>query len=233
MAWFGKKNVPQVTRSELERYGRQKISSADSADWEFAGDLELRSYYWAKDNSTGFLHAIAETAAGGGWAALGAARLQIEAIGFQEGNQEFDTIMRHALNFLRSRGIPKLYLTGYENGWWADNSNGEPWLIGRPAPDLAAAPITPLANDEMRHIADMGPQGNDNKIFVTKSSDGYKAVIRGRNSDEDPTITQFDWLTAQTLHQLYVRIGDAFATPKPWMIGELVPYIPLPEPDFT
>jgi hypothetical protein len=37
-----------------------------------------------------------------------------------------------------------------------------------------------------------------------------------------------DW--ASSLHELYIRIGDAFQTPCYWAGPELEPYFPLPPP---
>ena len=145
MAWFSKRSVaPRISRPEIERYGRHKFQSMDSADWSFAGDLEMRAYHWGQDDRAGFMAGMVQASEGGEWAAFGAGRLQIEGLGFRQGDPQFDTVMRYSMNFLRSRGIPRIHLTGYENSWWVDNSGGDPWLVGRPTPEADAAPITPL-----------------------------------------------------------------------------------------
>jgi hypothetical protein len=236
MAWFSKKPAaPEISRQEIDRYGRHKIKVIDSADWSFAADLEMRAYQWGQADSAGFMAGMVLASEGGEWAAFGAGRLQIEALGFQRSDPQFDTVMHHSINFLRSRGVPRIHLTGYENSWWVDNSGGEPWLVGRPMPEPDAAPITPLDDGELRRIAYMGPEGNDNNILITRADAGYKAIIEGKNSDEDPRLMRNEWMgmAAPTLYELFVRLGDALITPKPWMHHELVPYIPLPAPDFS
>ncbi|MFD0327289.1 hypothetical protein ACFQZC_01390 [Streptacidiphilus monticola] len=233
MPWFSRRTAPpQITRDDLDRFGRHAFDTRNAGDAEttWAVNLTMRAYQWGQADRAAFMAAMVDAATHGQWAALGAERMVIEALGFLQDDPSFDTVMEHSLRFLRSRGIPKLHITGYEAQWWAAHAGNEPWLVGRPAPSLQAAPITPLRDGELRRVANMGPDGNDNDILVTRADDGFKAVIEGRYSDDDPRLTRRDWHFAPTLHALYVRLGDSLGTPPPWLHPELAPTSRWPRP---
>lgn len=107
--------------SDLEAFGRYSFSPMDAAP-QLADSVQLleSTYYQAASaDPASFCQAlrpIAETY--GGWTSLGACRLIVSLLGGDVRNGDFDAIMRTTLNFLRSRGIPRVHITGYENAWW-------------------------------------------------------------------------------------------------------------------
>jgi hypothetical protein len=69
-----------------------------------------------------------------------------------------------------------MHTTGYENQWWVAHGDGQPWLVGRPIPNASAAPIRQLDQGEVRRVAKMGPEGNNNDILVTATEGGFKSM---------------------------------------------------------
>jgi hypothetical protein len=224
------------TAGELEAFGRYSLMPLEASPdvVRQASAVEVDYYQHAIADPTKFvreLRQMAETYRE--WVALGASRLVVSLLGADHRTPDSDAIMGCGVDCLRARGIPKAFVTGYESSWWFENGAGQPWLVGRPAPQGMGTAIAPLRPGEVRRIAHMGPKGNNNNILVTASEVGFAALIEGPYSEEDPRVARQEWYSAPTLHELYIRVGDALATPPPWCAAEFEPYIPLPAPDFS
>ncbi|MET8198568.1 hypothetical protein [Micromonospora taraxaci] len=166
-----------------------------------------------------------------GWAVYGAAHAIIELLGGDFRHPAAGELMHRSLQFLRSRGVPELHLTGYEREFWArHHGRTEPWLVGRPRPTLQEAPITEPKVGEQRLLMRISPEPDSNLVLLSHGGDGYLAVIDARYSDDNPARSRRDWKTARRLDDLYWDIGTVSQIPTFWCDSELEPYFPLPPP---
>jgi hypothetical protein len=230
MPMFGRaarRRLPAETLTQLEQLGRSQYDpgSCDSP-WQFVSSM----YQLAQDDREGFLADLAALVVPvGGWPAYGGLRLLWEIFSADLSQPDFDAIALTGLQFLRSHGVPSSRVSPYELAIWhrlqGDNT---PWLIGRPPP---ADRLTPLKWGDVRKVAQVFPGPSSNLILVRQDApERYVAVIDGQWSEEDPRRVQNEWYSAETLHELYLRIGDAFQVPCYWADPELEPYFPLPPP---
>jgi hypothetical protein len=221
------RRLPADILTSLERFGR---FSYDPQNNQLPGSLEADMYMIAQDDRDGFLAAlIAVTAPAGGWVSYGAMKLVMSILGGDLDQSDYNTIVLAGLQFLRSHGVPTSRLSMNEMTLWHRmQGDHELWLVGRAAPPDT---LTQLRPGEMRRVAQVFPGPQSNVIYVRQAGpDSYAAVIDGEWSEEDPRRVQNDWHTARSLHELYLRIGDAFQVPCYWVAPELEPYIPLPSP---
>lgn len=228
-----------LTAGDLEEFGRYSIrkANASQAAVDRAMQLLVDTYPYAAEDPARFcadLRRLAEPP--GGWASYGATHLIHEMLGGSEvHNSDYDALMQVSMAFLRSRWIPRMYVNGREEAWWSVHREpNEDWLVGRPAPSRESAIITPLAPDEVRRVAHMGPSANSNDILVKATDDNrFESLIEGPYSEEDPRLSRYSWHSADTLYDLYLRVSEALGSLPPWCDPELEEFIPLPLPDFT
>lgn len=228
MPLFGRsarRRLPADALAQLEQLGRSQYNpeSCDSP-WQFVGAM----YQLAEDNRNEFLAELAALiASAGGWPAYGALRLLWEVFSVDLNQPDFDSIALAGLQFLRSNGVPASRVSQYELGIW-HRLKGEdtPWLVGHPPPPDR---LTPLRSGEIRQVAQVYPGPTANLVLVRQDApDRYVAIIDGEWSEGDPRRVQNEWYSARTLHELYIRLGDAFQVPCYWADSELEPYFPLP-----
>ena len=219
--------LPADILTQLEQLGR---ASYDPSSYESPWQLTVAMYNLAQEDRDGFLGDLAAvTLSAGGWPVYGAMKLIMDILDPNLDQPDFNAIALAGLEFLRSHGVPTSRLSFNEiNLWHRLQGGGTPWLVGRPLPPDR---LTPLQPGEARRVAQVSPGPSSNVIYVKQDTpDRFVAVIDGEWSAEDPHRVQNEWYGAQSLHELYTRIGQGFQTPCYWADRELEPYFPLPSP---
>ncbi|MFJ3757640.1 hypothetical protein [Streptomyces sp. NPDC090080] len=223
--------LPDDVVSRMERFGRFEFdpvgTDIDASDvW---GELQAPFLPLAQSDPQGFARVLADAVLPvGGFALFGAARTIWNLVGSDFSSPAYDAVRMAALEFFRANGVPNNRLSADDWRFWQANRS-EPWLVGRPRPTAEEAGITPLAPGETRRIAQITEAPDSNVLYVAPAHGrGFRAVIDGPTSDTDSARTRFDWMSADTLHDLYARIGEAFQTPVHWVADELRPFVPLP-----
>jgi len=224
-----------VTVADIERFGRH-MYDPDESPWPSVwADLVGPMYYAYRADQDIFLMTLAVVAEQyGGWVSYGAERLMIEVAGGDLEHPAYGRIMNASLGFLRACGVPPMKVTGYEwQGWLASGGTSETWVPRRPTPPRAQAPISDISIGETRRLAQLAVGSCSNVFLVHRASEGhYRWIIDAPQSDDDPRRTQQVHVVAESLHDLYVRIGLWLQVPPYWHDQELEPYIPLPKPRF-
>ncbi|MFF0204854.1 hypothetical protein [Streptomyces sp. NPDC005017] len=233
--------TPRATRlpadvvARMERFGRFEFdpvgTDIDASDvW---AELQAPFLPFAQSDPEGFARALADAVLpAGGFALFGAARTVWNLVGSDFGSPAYDAVRMAALEFFRANGVPSGRLSADDWRFWQENRS-EPWLLGRPRPAPGEARIAPLAPDELRRIARITGAPDSNVVYAAATPDGrFVAVVDAPTSDTDPTRGRFGWVTADTLYDLYIRIGEAFQTPVHWVAEELLPFVPLPPSRF-
>jgi hypothetical protein len=107
-------------------------------------------------------------------------------------------------------------------------------LAARAVPASAdEPPYTELPVGAERQIAIMTPRADSNIMFATRREPGsYVAVIDAPMSDDDPTRVRFDLTFADSLPDLYRRVGENLSIRGSvhWAHPELEPYFPYEYP---
>lgn len=227
--------LPPDTVERVAGFGRYEVNPEGSGEQgEEQGRLMIDLYPFASAEPERFMADLADAVLPvGGWAVYGASRVIWELVDPPDKQHPaYKAIMDGAIAFLRSNGVPPMRVRGYEWQYWLDNGGTrDTWLPRRPIPSLAEASITELQPGELRRVAQITSQPDSNVILVQRRDGGrYSALIDAKQSDDDPTRTQWEWKSADSLYDLYVEIGLSMQTPTYWYDLELVPYFPLSEP---
>lgn len=229
--------LPNNIIGMMERFGRYEFnpqgSGDDAADiWGQMAELSP----FASADPDGFLVALAGAVLPiGGWSVYGASRTIWEFLSSSTSvhqHPSYNAIMKAAIDFLRSNGVPPMMVRGYEWNYWLDSGGTiDTWVPRRPTPPPDEAPISELRPGETRRVTQLTSVRDSNVILVRRNSDGqYCALIDAKWSDEDPRRVQNEWKSAGSLHELYIQIGLAMQIPTYWHDPELEPYFPLPQP---
>lgn len=224
---------------KLARFGRHMYDPFDKAsNWPAVWtDFVAPVYATYQANPDAFLADLADRAERtGGWVAYGAERLMHEVSGrTHRSGTAYRRILEASLGFLRASGVPPMKVTGYEWDYWIDSGgDNETWVPRRPTPTMEQAPITDLGFADTRRLAQLTEDSNSNVFLVQRSMDGrYCWVVDARYSDEDLRRSQRVNLTADSLHEIYVRVGLSLQIPCYWYDRELEPYFPLKSPSFS
>ena len=186
-------------------------------------------YYMAQANRDGFLRELATISVpAGGWTALGGKYLVTDILPIETDTPDFNAIVAAAFKFLRANGVPPIRLSPNDSRLWQRvNIAGENWQDWRPPPPDTLVPLAPGGERKIAEIR--RADGYVNSIIVR--SDGptaYVAMVEGAYSEEDPRISRFDWHTASSLHELYIRVAESSQVPTDWSSADLKPYFPLP-----
>ncbi len=230
------RSLPINIVSMMETFGRHEIGSSNNEvnPGDIWRNIVAPLMSFAQADSTAFLRALANAVLPvGGWAVYGGAHLVKEVLRGDLEDPSHHAMTAASLDFLRDCGLPQSYvLNGYESAFWsATKGKTEPWLITRPTPTPEAAPITELADGEMRRLAQLGTASDSNVFYVRRDPDGrYTAVIDAQWSDEDSRRVRRDWKTADSLYELYCEVAYSLQIPPAWFHSELEPYFPLPRP---
>jgi hypothetical protein len=106
-------------------------------------------------------------------------------------------------------------------------------LVARAVPEPGdEPPWTDLPVGEERQIAVMTPDPHSNIMLAVRRADTFVVVIDAPRGDDDPSRTRFDLLAADTLPELYRRVGQNLGTRSSvsWAHSELEPYFPYERP---
>jgi tetratricopeptide (TPR) repeat protein len=227
--------LPPETLEKLPAFGRFAFDPAgsgeDGHEMHRTVVAPLKPYARkAPEALVSELHRVAQPL--GGWALYGAARLATELVGTDCDHADYRELIRGSLQFLREGGVPSAMLAGHEWAFWLEGEGRrQPWLRGQPRPSREEAPVTDLDHGERRLVARVDPAPDSDTISVRRHRDGgYAAVIEGGRGGSGEHRPADEWLTAESLEDLYWEIGTAYEVPTHWCEDELRPYFPLPEP---
>lgn len=224
--------LPDGVVSLMVRFGRYEFdpqsSGEDSSSIWMETQLPLQPF--ASTDPSGFMAALAKAMLPvGGWAVYGAAHTILDLISPPpEHDPSYNAIMNASLAFLHASGVPAMKLNGYEWQHWVTNGGThDSWAPRLPTPSADEAPIAILRAGETRRVAQVTAEADSNVLLVRQTGDGrYSALIESRTSEQDPRRVQREWLSAASLHDLYVQIGLTMQTPPHWYDSELGPYFP-------
>ncbi|MBK6870821.1 MAG: hypothetical protein IPJ14_09690 [Kineosporiaceae bacterium] len=220
------------------RFGRHEFYGQASTEdpVQIQRETLIPLYPEAARDPNAFLERLRrEVLPAGGWALYGADRLMWELITDKTARQSEAglEIMDASLSFLRENGVPPQRVRPYQwEHWIGTGGTIDTWLMTRPTPTHAQAPIRELAPGELRPVARLTADPQSNVILVRLAANGehVEAIIDAPQSDDDPRRTQWEWKSAPTLYELYVQIGLTHQVPTPWYDPDLEPYFPLPAP---
>lgn len=172
--------------------------------------------------------------ASSGWAWVGAARI-ISEVGFEGFDQDerYTTIVDRGFQFLRSRWIPRFYVTGSENSVWDRLHANQNWFEPMPGRPVVGSAVSDLQDDEIREVAVLG---GGNRVRVSVDAHGtYVGFMHRATSADDPTLARDDnpASTAQSLRELYGSIAAGLGSPPMWVDPELEPFFVYDKPDFS
>jgi hypothetical protein len=219
---------------ELYAFGRYEIlpMRAPQQIRDAASGIEPKYYQEAIANPASFgQRVLAAARQRGGWAAYGGMRLLRSLLGEGVAQPTFDEVSELAFAFLRSRNINFMYLSRFEIEWWIKHHPGEDYLKRRPFPPRENW-VTPLASKQARRVANTGPTGNNNDIFVVESGGVYQAVIQSPGQDWYDAV-KYAWQTAPDLYGIYLEVAEALRSEPAWCDPQLRAFIPLDAPDFS
>lgn len=223
----------------MEMYGRNKFDIhgtgvAQGVDTSRILMLEPDLYPVAQADPDAFVTALATAVLpAGGWAAFGAGRLIRELLGNEYSHPASDEIRMAGLQWLRDNGVPAtLFLAPVDWEFWLEHGGKtEDWLPARSGYRPNEAHVSDLRIGEMRRVAQLTASPNSNVIYVRRNGDHeYVGVVDAPHSDDDLRRGQFEWHQADSLHGLYVRIGEALRMLPYWCDSELEVFIPLDRP---
>ena len=219
--------------SDLWAFGRFEILTprAPQALAERASVIEPRYYGEATANPEAFSRRVLAIAQRhGGWHAYGGARL-LRSLLTSPAGPTFDAVVEESFRFLRSRNINFMYLSPVEIDWWVRHHPDENYLQPiKPLPPTDA--VTPFALGEFRKVAEMGPQGNNNVVFVHRTADKYLALIQSPGENLADT-TRMPWDSNVDLYNLYEELGSRLRVEPPWCDAELARFCRLAAPDLS
>lgn len=240
MGIFGRRaagrKLPADIVARMALFGRYEFdpSTADLRGYDVWSDLQSPLLEYAQADPAGFAQDLAAAVLPvGGWPLYGASRTIWNLLGNDFEHPKFHEVRAASLEFFRANGVPPKQVTGGDwDFWMRTRGRHEPWLKGTAPPPARSANLTPLRGGELRRIAQVTAAHDSNIVFacLDATSGRCKAVVEARRSDEDPTRTQFDWLSQDTQYELYISVGEAFQVPTYWVAEELAPFIPLPRP---
>lgn len=168
----------------------------------------------------------------GGWAVMGAGTTVMKVMSHPADLPAYRAILDAALDFQRSAGVWESQLSINENLYWHEQHKNEPWLARRDPPSRAAAAITALPVGQERKLAVMSNVPDSNEVYASHPEAGrYVAIVEAphkRGSGSGRVRQEAD--TAQSLYDLYCKIGEAMKLPNHWVSPELEPFFPYPSP---
>jgi hypothetical protein len=170
----------------------------------------------------------------GGWAVMGAQATVMKVMSHPVDLPTYRAIMDAALDFQRSAGVWESQLSINETLYWHEQHKNEPWLARREPPSRAAAAITALPVGQERRLAVMSNVPDSNEVYASQPEAGrYVAIVeapleRGRGSGR----VRREADTAESLYDLYCKLGEAIKLPNHWIDPELEPFFPYPSPQI-
>lgn len=244
MKWFGERGrqsdrlLPADIVSLMDMYGRSEFDPRGTGvghdvDPMRKGMIDPDLYPAAQADPDAFVTTLATAVLPvSGWAAYGASRLIASLLGLDYSHPASDEIREAGLQWLRDNGVPPVRVAPYEWEFWLEHGGKtERWLRPRVGYRPADAPISDLGIQEVRRIAQLTAEPESNVLFACRDAPHeYKSIIDAPYSDEDPRRSQRVGVQAETLRDLYMRIGEGLQMLPYWCDSELEAFIPYDRP---
>lgn len=168
----------------------------------------------------------------GGWAVMGAQATVMKMTSHLADLPAYRAIMDAALDFQRSAGVWEFQLSITEKLYWHEQHQNESWLVRRDPPPRAATALTPLPVGQERKVAVMSNVPDSNEVYASHpEADRYVAIVEApleRGSGRGRVRQEAD--TADSLYDLYCKLGEAMKLPNHRVDPELEPFFPYPSP---
>ena len=216
----------------MERFGRHEINIMESSDDGSDVFQATQQPLWAfaSEDPDGFVRALADACVpAGGWAVYGAERTVVNLVNVNPGTADWYRILDASLDFVRANFVPPIRIPPYAWQRFVEaGGTARTWMPLRDPPPREGARITPFTDGMTRLLVQVGKADNSNRIIARQVGDEYIAYVDARQSDEDPTRTQWEYKRANTAYDLYVEV--AWST-QVWerLNPEIEPFFPAPK----
>jgi hypothetical protein len=221
--------LPPDTLQMMERFGRHEIDVMSSSDDAYAVFQATQEPLFpvASDQPDLFIKELADVCVPiGGWVVYGAGRTVVNLVGIRPANPDWTRIVDATISFLRSNLVPPIRVRPYE--WERFVQNGgtaNTWLELRVPPTRDQSKISPLQIGEQRSVIRLSSDPNANMVIVERRAEGYVALIDAAWSDDDPTRSQKDWKSAESLYDIYSEVAWSSQV-WDWVDSEIEPFMP-------
>jgi hypothetical protein len=227
--------LPDGVIDKMALFGQFEFDSRAPAFRDLNVWVDIAAPFWeaSQENAPEFLaELVRQVVPAGGWAVYGGERLVKELWPGGYEDPSYDLMMDAALDFLRSQGCPPMYLNSWEwQRWMSTRGQAEAWLPTRELPARTPLFPTPLRSVEKRLIAQIDSRPESNLMFVRSADHGMvTASVQGPRSDEDPTRTEWDYKSMDSMYDLYVEIGADLQIPPCRCDAELLVFVPYDNP---
>lgn len=230
--------LPNDFVTSMELFGRFQFDPTGTGvgrgiDIGRIGVNEADLYFLAQPDPAAFVTAISEAVLPvGGWAVYGASRLIRSLLGFDYSDPAADVIRMAGLQWMRDNNVPPIRIAEVDWEFWLKHGGeNESWLPTRPGYHPDDAPITDLAIEGARRIAQLTAEPNSNVLLAYRTGEReYLSVIDAPYSDEDPRRSQRVGIQAETLRDLYTQLGVGLQALPYWCDSELEAFIPYDRP---
>ena len=206
----GRRLPPDILRM-MERFGRHEINVMESTDdgYEVFQDTQQPLWTFASEDPGGFVRMMADACiTAGGWAVYGAERTVLNLVSPTPTSDDWHRLLDASLGFLRANYVPPLRIPPYAwDRFVASGGTARTWVPLREPPAREAATITPFIDGKTRLLMRLGQAQDANRVLARKEGDEYVAFIDARQSDEDPTRTQWEYKRAHSPYDLYLEVG--------------------------
>jgi hypothetical protein len=204
--------LPRDVVTTMRRYGRHKVDPYTSgepspldAGWAPIVSSELE--FAARAEPARYVSAIAEAVLpGGGWAVYGGAEFALDVWKHDLEQPAYRSLFVGGLMVRREAKVPWSKLNGFDQSYWSQHHEGEPWLPVRVPPTREAASIAPLAVGEERPIAKLLPTNDSTMLFAARThKDRYVMILE--TEDDSGKRVRGEKFEANTLYDVYYTIG--------------------------
>lgn len=224
-------SLPHDVSERLARFGRFEFGNAPDDSNDVWAQTIQPLYDYARNDPQGFMSAVINAVPpGSGWASCGAGRMIWELLNEESRyGDAFESIIAASLDFLRINFVPPMRLSGYEWDFWTSHGGTvDTWIPRLPSPSPSIE-IRPLGVGEVRELAQWESTSDSNRVLITLDETGtYRALIDAKQDDENPTRSQWEWMSAPTQFALYTDIGLSLQM-RPFKYDpQLEPFFPIP-----
>jgi hypothetical protein len=245
MGLFGRKarpaSLPADIVAKMAKYGKNRrypphdVYEILALDPYESGSFIDTLRAMPPDEQRGWISALSDAVVPvGGWAAYGAADFVMPVASSLGDLAAYKSIVEASLQFQRSSGVWESDLSGNERIFWEVNHPGEQWMTPTSPPSRDAAVIADLPVGQERKVVVMSAILDSNEVYASHPEAGrYVAIVEApveRGEDRGRVRNEAD--SAESLYDLYCKLGQHMRISNHWVHPELEPFFPYPTPQI-